>query len=44
MSPTVAYWIGVAALCICFPLLLGFVLGVGIICGIRWFWMRVLEG
>ena len=42
MSPTVPYWIGITALCIFFPPLLGFVLGVGIICAIYWFWMKML--
>ena len=44
MNPTVIYWIVIVGLCIFFPPLLGFVLGVGIFCAIYWLWMKVLGG
>jgi hypothetical protein len=42
VNPTITYWMAVVALCIFFPPLLGFVLGVGLFCLIWWFWMKVL--
>jgi hypothetical protein len=44
MSPTVTYWLIIAALCFFFPPLMGFVLGVAVFCAIWWFWTTVLVG
>lgn len=44
MSPTFAYWTIIAVLCVCFPPLTGFVLGIALFCGIWWFWFKVLGG
>lgn len=44
MNPTIAYWIAIIALCVCFPPLLGFVLGIGLFFGLWVFWFKVLGG
>jgi hypothetical protein len=44
VNPTVAYWLLVVGLCVLFPPLLGFVIGVGFFCGLWWFWFKVLGG
>jgi hypothetical protein len=44
MNPTIAYWIAIVGLCICFPPLLGFVFGVALFCLIWMFWFKVLGG
>jgi hypothetical protein len=41
MNPTVTWLIVIVGLCVLFPPLLGFVLGVGVFCVIWWFWMKV---
>lgn len=44
MSRTVIYWLVIAGLCLLFPPLLGFVLGVAFFCGMWWVFFKVLGG
>ena len=44
MSRTVVDWLVIAGLCLTFPPLLGFVLGVAFFCGLWRVWFKVLGG
>ena len=41
MNPTVVYWLVIAGLCLLFPPLLGFVLGITLFCVMWWVWFKV---
>ena len=44
VNPTILYWIAIIALCVCFPPLFGFVLGLAVYSLLCWFWFKVLGG
>ena len=44
VNPTITYWLFVVGLCVLFPPLLGFFLGLGLFRLIWMFWFKVLGG
>jgi hypothetical protein len=44
MNQTFVYWLIIGGLCLAFPPLVGFVLGVAFFCGLWWLWFKMLGG
>lgn len=44
MSKVAIYWLVIGGLCLCYPPLLGFILGIAVVLAIWWGWFKLLGG